>query len=197
MMLAPEISNEQSPTSGETRSLVRRASNGDQRAWMLIVRRYQPLLYRVAARFDLSQAEREDVVQLTWQQAVEHLDSIRDGAALPGWLATCARRQCLAALRRHGHERLFWDLEEGSLLSEEPDVDDVVYAKQAAKALYQAIEQLPAQQRGVVTALLRSPASSYDEISKLLGIPVGSIGPTRARAVTRLSTMLEGLRPTG
>ena len=79
--------------------LVTRARNGDKQAWDALVERYAPLIWSICRRHRLGDADAEDVGQSVWLQLVDQLDKIRDPAALPGWLATTTRRECLRVLR--------------------------------------------------------------------------------------------------
>ena len=79
--------------------LVSRARNGDKQAWDALVGRYAPLIWSICRKYELRGADAEDVGQSVWLHLVDHLDRVRDPAALPGWLATTARRECARVLR--------------------------------------------------------------------------------------------------
>ena len=90
--------------------LVSRARNGDKQAWDTLVGRYAPLIWSICRKYELRGADAEDVGQSVWLHLVDHLDQVRDPAALPGWLATTARRECIRVVRgtarcRAGAER--------------------------------------------------------------------------------------------
>src|SRR6201993_2489100 len=87
------------PAAQPITDLVTRARNGDQRAWDDLVERYAPLVWSVCRKYQLSRADAEDVHQTVWLQLVRRLEAIRDPAALPGWLATATRRECVRVLR--------------------------------------------------------------------------------------------------
>ena len=74
--------------------LVTRARRGDKQAWDEIVERYAPLIWSICRQYRLGDADAEDVGQMVWLHLVDHLDDLRDPAALPGWLVTTTRRQC-------------------------------------------------------------------------------------------------------
>jgi RNA polymerase sigma factor (sigma-70 family) len=154
-----------------------------------MVERYEPLLHWLARRCGLSAADAEDAVQLTWLRCVEHIGQLSDVDALSGWLATICRRECV---------RVATNVRREVLLSE-PDMIRVIDARRAecdpgaeaafrdqCNRLYYAITALPERQRVILVELLRREDQSYLELSRRLGLPVGSIGPTRQRAVTRL-----------
>jgi DNA-directed RNA polymerase specialized sigma24 family protein len=84
--------------------LVARARGGDKRAWDALVERYAPLIWSICRQYRLGRADADDVGQNFWLRLVDHLDQIRDPAALPGWLATTTRRECGRLVRAaHGH----------------------------------------------------------------------------------------------
>src|SRR5215469_8859766 len=85
-------------------ALVTRARNGDKQAWDELVERYSPLIWSICRRYQLGRADAEDAGQSVWLQLVDQLASLRDPAALPGWLATTTQRECgriLRAARKH------------------------------------------------------------------------------------------------
>ena len=170
-------------------SLVERARDGDQSAWDALVERYLPLVCGTIARTGLYGAEADDVNQTVWLRLVEHLDEIREPLALPGWIATTARRECIRALQKQS--RLVpVDPQAGSPQLErepsQPALDDGLLADERHQALRDGLAELPADRRELLLLLLEDPPLPYSEVSSRLGIPVGSIGPTRARALAQL-----------
>ena len=150
--------------------------------------RYEPLLRWLARRYGLSAQDAEDAIQLTWLRCLEHSDQLIDADKLDGWLATICRRECirLASARR---EVLLTDLEMVRLIDGRPGESDPsaeVALRDQCSRLHDAIMALPARQRMVLVELLKRGEQSYLDLSRRLGLPVGSIGPTRRRAVTRL-----------
>jgi DNA-directed RNA polymerase specialized sigma24 family protein len=151
-------------------ALVTRAAGGDQDAWHELVDRYAPLVYTICTRYRLSNHDIEDVGQNVWLLLVEQLGKLREPAALPGWLATTTSRECLRVVTAtHKSERLGTGLDDAVLF-----VDDTVIDEEILMA-----ERL-------LSMLLSDPPHSYVEIHEKLGIPVGSIGPQRARCLDRL-----------
>jgi RNA polymerase sigma factor (sigma-70 family) len=179
-------------------ALVRRASGGDARAWDALVTEYGGLVRSVARGFRLNEAQTADAVQTTWLRLVEHLSEIREPERLAGWLRTTARRSCLAILREAGREQPTdqWDRDLGSVQDRSRDTDEVGPELSALRRdqevlVRRAMATLPARHRELIGLLVASPAPSYEQISAGLGIPVGSIGPTRARLLTKLRAALE------
>jgi RNA polymerase sigma factor (sigma-70 family) len=178
-------------TFSATASLLARAAQGDQRAWDTLVDQHTTLLYAVARSFRLDAADAGDVVQTTWLRLVEHLDRIEDPTRLVGWLVTTARREALRVLRRGGRER---PAVEDSVLDRADDaepVDAALLTDERNRALWTAYRQLSERCRQLLRVAVWEPRA-YDEISVALGMPVGSIGPTRRRCLTRLRALLDG-----
>ena len=171
------------------RGLLDALAAGDEATWSTTVRRFEGLL-RSAPRVVLrSDADIDEAVQRTWVLLFRNADRINDPRCLPGWLSTTARREALAILR--GQQRAIPSEDVADHVA--PDDTDVATAlmdDELRQALDQAVENLPASQRRIVRALLREPAS-YDALSEELGIPRGSLGPLRGRAVRALRAQLE------
>jgi RNA polymerase sigma factor (sigma-70 family) len=166
--------------------LVIRARCGDRQAWDDLVERYAPLIWGICRRYWLGDAHAEDVGQAVWLHLVEHLNSLRDPAALPGWLATTTRRECHRVLR--APRTLPAD---GRELQNMPDdqaatAEHELLAAERDAALREAFDRLPAAGQRLLAMLICDPPVPYAEISANLGIPVGSIGPNRRRYLGRL-----------
>ena len=167
-------------------SLVERARDGDQGAWDALVERYLPLVCGTIARTGLYGAEAEDVNQTVWLRLVEHLDSLRQPKALPGWLATTARHEGLRLIKRRARDVPVDPSGTTFDATEDSDPGQTLVQDLQSQALREAMLELPESRRELLLLLLADPPPSYDEISARLGIPRGSIGPTRARALEQL-----------
>jgi len=177
--------------------LVGRAQEGDQDAWDEIVERFLPLVGAVVRRHRLSPSDGDDVGQTVWLRLVEHLGDLREPAALPGWIRTTTRNECLRLLAARGRTRVV-DPQTGGLDTVTDDVTDTeLLAAERRQALRDALAELPEGRRELLLLLLVDPPLAYEEISRRLGIPIGSIGPTRARAFAQLrdTDALRGLGP--
>jgi RNA polymerase sigma factor (sigma-70 family) len=172
-------------TAGE---LVRAAANGDQGAWNDLVDRFSGLVWGVARKHRLNDSDAADVCQATWLRLVEHLGNLREPEAVAGWLVTTARRECLRVLRESDRQIPVDVATEIDLRADDtlPDADAALLELERAEALRRAFAGLPASCRALLAMLLADPPHSYVEISERLGMPIGSIGPTRARALDRL-----------
>ena len=178
----------QAPTYPLVTDLVARAGKGDELAWDALVERYAPLIWSICRRYRLTRTDAEDVAQVVWLYLVDQLGRIREPQALPAWLVTTTRRECFrvqrAALR---------SCPAGFMLDAEDTLDDkgmtteqelLVAERQAA--LREAFTQLPPAGQQLMTLLIADPPLPYAEVSARLGIPVGSIGPTRSRYLDRM-----------
>lgn len=163
---------------------------GDDRAWAEVVSRYTGLLRGVTRRSGLPRDEADDVVQETWVRFFSCAGDLRDPECVPGWLATTARRECLARSRKQWRETPTHDGTTPEVVSEAPDPLERWAASQEAAALRVAVRALPARERALVELLLEPEPVSYSEISRRLVMPVGSIGPVRGRALRRLRGLL-------
>jgi RNA polymerase sigma factor (sigma-70 family) len=169
--------------------LVTRAKNGEQRAWDALVERYAPLIWSICRRYRLEVADAEDVGQAVWLKLVDHLDRLRDSAALPGWLATVTRRECgrvlrAANTRRAGEQVL---IAEGLPDTETAPLEQELLAAEQHAVLRDAFARLPPGCRQLLALLIEDPPVPYAEISARLGISAGCIGPNRRRCLDRLS----------
>ena len=169
-------------------ALVVTAAAGDQQAWRELVDRYAPLLVSVIRGFRLTPAETEDVAQTVWLRLVEHLDSLQEPRAIPGWLVTTARRESIRYLSSQHHRRMSDPLnaDQPPVAADVPDPDEGLVRSERHQVLLAGLAELPSRQRELLLLLMNDPQPSYDEINRRTGIPVGSIGPTRARALERL-----------
>ena len=162
---------------------------GDDATWQATVRRYEGLL-RSAARVVLrSDADVDEAVQRTWVLLLRNAARINDPQCLPGWLSTTARREALAILRAQQRTIPSEDVAD-RVAPDDRDMATALIDEELRRALDRAVETLPDTQRRIVRALLREP-ESYDTLSRELGIPRGSLGPLRGRAVRALRAQLE------
>lgn len=167
--------------------LVRRARDGDGAAWEVLLARFGPLLRYVAREFPLNAADASDVVQTTWLRLLEHIDGIREPAHLAAWLCTTTRRECLRVLRLASRVVLTdQDLAPAAAAGPGASPEEAVISSEERAALWDAVHRLPDRHRGLLRVLMSSPAPSYGQVAQALAMPIGSIGPTRARGIEQL-----------
>jgi RNA polymerase sigma factor (sigma-70 family) len=164
--------------------MVAAAAEGDQAAWSDLVARFRGRVIRVARAHGLDAYQADDVAQETWLRLYRNLDNVRDPFSLGAWIETTARRESLRALVGRRREELTGD----DVGVENPTLDDGDDAEleERKAALARGLKKLSCRQRSLMESLLAEPAPSYADISLRVGIPIGSIGPTRGRCVKRL-----------
>jgi RNA polymerase sigma factor (sigma-70 family) len=172
--------------------LVRQAAAGDRKAWERLVDQYSRLLWAMTRDFRLAESDAADVVQATWLRLLEHIDRIEYPERIGSWLATTARHECLRHLAAGKKVVLMHDEEAtlGDTASRQPDVDERLLADERAQEVRAALTMLPGRWQQLIELLMADPPASYSEISDQLGLPVGSIGPTRGRCLERLRVLL-------
>jgi RNA polymerase sigma factor (sigma-70 family) len=166
-------------------AIVRAARTGDNNAWARLLPRYDRLVRTIARSYRLQPSDVDDVVQMTWMRLYRNIDRVRDPAAIAGWLTTTARREAMRVLRTHVREELSDDPELGDV-AESDRLEANVLAAEDRLVLGQAIAVLPGRQRELMNLLATQPDPDYEYISASLEMPMGSIGPTRARGLMRL-----------
>jgi len=169
---------------------VRRARAGDAAAWDALVDRFGSRVRAVARSYRLGGADADDVFQVTWLRLVANLDAIREPERVGAWLVTTASHECLRLLRRSGrHDSGAEDWEE-NLVDDAPEVDSGVLTTERDRALWAAMGMLSGACQRLLRLLAADPAPTYQEVSAVLDMPVGSIGPTRGRCLAHLRAHL-------
>lgn len=166
--------------------LLENATRGVESAWNEIVRRYSSLVLSVCRRYRITGADAEDVTGGVWLRLVAHLGAIREPEALPGWLATTTRNECLELLRHHARQipsdTDIADIADCGVLG----ADEPLLARERRTALHRALAVLPDRDKDLLTLLFSDPPTPYAKISSTLGMPIGAIGPTRQRCLARV-----------
>ena len=193
---APNDCRGRAREEGAVSDLVEAAQNADQDAWNALVARYVCIVRAVARNYRLEENDAEDVSQFVWLRLVEQLSRIREPRCLPKWIKTTAQResQRLAASRKR---TLVVDpLVDARLgvVHEQTEVEDRLMRTEERQALRDGLAELPPSQRELLLLLSADPPLSYRHISRVLNIPVGSIGPMRSRSLQRLRAT-SALRP--
>ncbi len=175
----------------EVTRLVRAAAEGDHQAWDALVARYVALLWSIAFRHGLNESDAADVVQNTWLRLFEHIDDVREPARIGAWLATTAQRESLRIVAQRQRVVPSDDAAtfDGADRLQAP-LDEALLAREQGAAARAALETLPPTWRSLVELLTQDPPLTYEQIGADLGVPIGSIGPTRGRCVRRLRALV-------
>jgi RNA polymerase sigma factor (sigma-70 family) len=167
--------------------LVRASADGDESAWNELVRRYAPLVMAVIRSYRLAAADAQDVSQTVWLRLVEHLAGLREPEALPGWLAQTTRRECARYARQAQRELPVDPAADGRF--QQPaagELDAGMLRAELHQAMRDGLAELPPRDQRLLRLHSTDPPTSYATISQLLGMPIGSIGPTLGRCLHRL-----------
>jgi RNA polymerase sigma factor (sigma-70 family) len=168
-------------------ALVERARAGEQSAWDEIVRRYSTLVWSVCRRAGVFGSEADDVAASVWLRLIERLGTLREPAALPGWIATTTRRECLQVVRTRARTVPVEPQEQDRIPSEDDEAfDGWLLAEERRLALRSAFAELSDRCRQLLSMLFRDPPTPYAEIGDAMGMKVPSIGPTRMRCLQKL-----------
>lgn len=179
--------------------LVLAAADGEDAAWEALVDRFAGLVWGVARSHGLSEADAADVSQSTWLRLAENVRSVRQPERIAGWLATTARNESIRVLRRGHRDIPVGTRHEVPMAEDRTDVATRILNEERDIALMKAFETLPVRCQTLLRVLTAAPAPSYAEASQALDMPIGSIGPTRARCLQHLrrcSAALGGINQT-
>jgi RNA polymerase sigma factor (sigma-70 family) len=172
----------------DTAVLVERVRAYDHAAWIALTDRYTGLLWSVARSMRLNEEDAADAVQTTWLRLVERLDTLREPEHVGSWLATTMRRECLVALRRRSRVAATDGWED--MADPAGPLDEALLREERDAALWRAFHALPANCRQLLRVLMADPPPKYAEVAEALGMPIGSIGPTRRRCLDALRDIL-------
>jgi RNA polymerase sigma factor (sigma-70 family) len=175
----------------ETAALVLGAASGDTTCWDALVERFGPLVWSVTRSFGLSAADAAEVTQTVWLRLAEHLDRIKHPERVGAWLVTTARRECIRRRRLQDRETLGGEHLTERHTARAPSPEVALLLEERDVALNRAFTRLSERSRTLLVMLLCDPPMSYNDISEALGMPMGSIGPTRARVLATLRKHVE------
>lgn len=170
--------------------LLIRVRHGDTTAWDEIFRRYGKLVTATVRSFRLQDADTLDAVQMTWLRFAENAHRVRFPERLGGWLVTTARRECLRILRDTKMPLTSDDTVPEGVADPSANPEQQVIDMDTVRSLHRLVAQLPPRRRMLVRFLFDDDQRSYAEVARLVGIPPGGIGPTRARALRQLREKL-------
>lgn len=189
--LRTSIGRAERVNQSDVSDVVQRAAAGDSEAWNLLVRSFTGMIFAIATGYRLGPADAGEVVQSTWLRLLENLERIREPERVGGWLATTARRESQRLLRLRGRELVTDDERELDRIAgpaaQTPESALLDYDR--ARRVRAAFARLPERCRRLLQ-LVVVVAPPYAEVAAALDMPVGSIGPTRARCLDRLRRLL-------
>jgi RNA polymerase sigma factor (sigma-70 family) len=177
------------------RDLIRRCRQGSAGAWHQVLNRYERLVYSIALRYGLSRDDAADVAQTTFTILLQSIDTLPDDSRLGPWLATVARRHTWRFMKRNQRETASEHLEDvdiaESVILLGKSAADSIEHWELSDWLDAGLSQISERCRKLLLALYFQPEqSSYAEVAEQMGMPLGSIGPTRARCLKRLKQVL-------
>ena len=170
--------------------LVALCLGGDALAWETLIVRYRRLIYSIPVKFNFTSADASDVFQAVCVKLIEHLHELKDETKVSAWLITTTTRQCIHVrsqrMRESSSEDDFQEPADTSI-----NVEDIQIQSQEQQTVRSAVEKLPDRCQRLLELLYFDVTSpSYEEIGKRMKMPVASIGPTRARCLEKLRTVL-------
>jgi RNA polymerase sigma factor (sigma-70 family) len=173
--------------------LLRRAADSDGAAWDELVSRHEPLVLRTARTVGLQASDAADAAQLTWLRLFGHMREIREPEHLAGWLAVTARREAVRIARANKRYALCAEPDTEYLSRGRLAVTDSYPVEgQYGPVLAAALAQLPPRYEALIRILMSEDSPRYSDVAKRMGIPIGSIGPMRMRALHMLRQILAG-----
>lgn len=176
------------PADDDDTLLVARCRSGDASAWTALVRRYQRLVHTIVIRAGLDEHHAADVFQTVFERLLQHLPRLVDPSRLRAWIVTCAKREALLAVER-GRRNVAMPTDEdgpGALVDQAALPDAILVELEQANRIRDALERIDARCRDLLKLCFAEEDWAYEEIGRRMSMPVGSIGPTRARCLGKL-----------
>jgi RNA polymerase sigma factor (sigma-70 family) len=186
-------SSDGAPTDRHARlaALLRSAQDGRRESLNEIVVELSPLLWQVARAQGLEHEAAEDVIQCTWLSLLSHLDTIRSPIALTAWLVTATKREAWRTRAAHRAEQPV----DRNLMTEmrdpEPIPEESVLLAERHHDVWRAVRRLPERCQELLRVVAFTHRPDYEAVAAALGMPRGSIGPTRGRCLAKLRTLLD------
>jgi RNA polymerase sigma factor (sigma-70 family) len=191
-MTTPTISYVPADATTSVADLLLRISDGDPAAWDELLRRYSKLVSTTVRSFRLQEADALDAIQMTWLRFAENVHRVQFPERLGAWLATTARRECLHILRQAKLKPDFTDVMMSETVSEtSAGPEQHAIDADTTQTLRKLINELSPRRRTLLRVLFTDDHHSYVEAARIAGIPLGGIGPTRARALRQLRDKLD------
>lgn len=162
-----------------------------------IVVELSPLLWQVARAQGLDHEAAQDAVQGTWLSLLRHLDQIRTPVALTAWLVTATKREAWRARAAHRAEQPVDRNLMTDMADPQPIPEESLLLAERQHDVWQAVRTLPRRCQELLRVVAFTHRPDYDEVAVALGMPRGSIGPTRGRCLAKLRLLLDAAAPGG
>jgi len=170
--------------------LIAHCLKGDSLAWETLILRYRRLIFSIPVRFNFSAADCSDVFQAVCLRLIEHLGELKDSTKVSSWLITTTTRQCIH-VRAQKHRESIADIEFDEPEDPGHSVETIRIQSQEQQSVREAVTQLSERCRHLLDLLYFDTKNpSYEAIAQTMKMPVASIGPTRARCLEKLRTVL-------
>jgi RNA polymerase sigma factor (sigma-70 family) len=165
--------------------------NGNEATMADLVRMLTPILWHTARSSRLDSATAEDVLQTVWLTLVRKADTIAEPLAVLQWMVVTTKREAWRVSRTQAKTRPE-DMETtGTADRDSPDtVEDEVIRGETQNRLWEHVELLPERCRALLRVIAFADRPDYADLAKALGMPQGSIGPTRGRCLAKLRLSL-------
>jgi RNA polymerase sigma factor (sigma-70 family) len=185
-----QIADQQTGLAAALAADLRAYRAGDRAAATALIRRATPFLWNVVRGIGLDHASAEDAVQNTLLTLVRRSDGIEEPQAVLRWLVVVAQREAYRSAR--ADSRVVPDADAGQDLPAPAGTgpEDVVTAGDLERVLWRNIGRLSDRCRRLLRVIAAGGRPDYAALSEALGIPVGSIGPTRGRCLGKLRALL-------
>lgn len=165
--------------------------DGNPAAWDDILRRYGKLVSTTVRSFHLQEADALDAMQMTWLRLAENADQVQFPERLGGWLVTTARRECLHILRQVTLAPSLTDVAPDTAADPSAGPEQRAIAADTTRTLRKLVDELSPRRQTLIRMLFTDNPRPYTTIAGVAGIPLGGIGPTRARALRQLRDQLD------
>lgn len=170
--------------------LLLRIVDGEPAAWDEIHCRHEKLVSATVRSFRLQEADALDAVQMTWLRLAENAHRVRSPEQLGGWLVTTARRECLRIVRQTKPASGAIGVAPETIVDPSVGPEQCVIDAETSRTLWKLVAELSPRRRTLLRTLFTDDPRSYAEVAHAAGIPLGGIGPTRARALQQLRRRL-------
>jgi RNA polymerase sigma factor (sigma-70 family) len=171
---------------------------GDRAEFDHLVELLTPLMWRTTRGAGLDRTSSEDVIQNVWMALLRSADGVRDPRTVVKWVVTSTRRESWrVAQRARTHDRrsaAVFGVDDEELMDLPTDVadgpDETVLRSERQQRLWAHVRELPERCRRLLSVIAFAERPDYAQIAESMGMPVGSIGPTRGRCLAKLRQAL-------